>query len=63
MVIRLKGALPSAKAECVAERVVIFRPHVGTKSVPQELGADDNGAWRHRQCCFVVFVSYADDEF
>ena len=37
MVIRLESALPSAKAECVAERVAIFRPHVGAKSVPQVL--------------------------
>ena len=30
----------------VAERATVFRPHVGTKSVPQELGADSSGAWR-----------------
>ena len=66
MVIRLESALPSAKAKCVAERVAIFRPHVGAKRVPHELEADSNGAWRHRRfhflsCCF--FVGNAVDEF
>ena len=42
------SVLSSAKAKSVAERVAIFRPHVGAKSVPQEFGADSNDAWRHR---------------
>jgi len=33
---------------CVAERIAAFRPHAGIKSVPQELGAGSNGAWRRR---------------
>ena len=30
----------------VAERAAVFRPHVGAKSVLQELEADSSGAWR-----------------
>ena len=50
------------KAQCVAERVTAFRPHVGAKSVPQELGASSDVAWRRRRY-FVQLSLYAVEEF